>query len=87
MRNVTSSVSGLLPVSITKWFSNNETNANGSAPKADATDSSSDDETSENSVVVPVKRKRLSSPNISNNINTRGVCINYNFLHGLDWAL
>ncbi|CAH2034981.1 unnamed protein product, partial [Iphiclides podalirius] len=64
MKNVTSTVSYLLPSSITKWFSTPSTcNANGSTPTSDQTDSSSEDEIQGTSVVVqpPPKRMRYNS--------------------------
>ncbi|KAJ0184056.1 hypothetical protein K1T71_000479 [Dendrolimus kikuchii] len=70
MKNVTSRMSGLLPTTITKWFSNNSPNANGSAAKVDVTDSSSDDEAPETPSQVPAKRKRFTSPTICNNISS-----------------
>ncbi|RVE53109.1 hypothetical protein evm_002206 [Chilo suppressalis] len=64
VKNVTSRVSGLLPTSITKWFGSPSTsNANGSAPAADATDSSTEDEAPESPTTAqpPAKRARLNN--------------------------
>lgn len=64
VKNVTSRVSGLLPSTITKWFSSpSSSNANGSSMVADASDSS-DDEISETPVITqpPAKRMRYNSP-------------------------
>ncbi|XP_063546248.1 nuclear pore complex protein Nup153-like [Cydia strobilella] len=58
VKNVTSRVSGLLPATITKWFSSPRSSANGSAGGADATDSSTEDEGPESSVQPPSKRMR-----------------------------
>lgn len=65
VKNVTSRVSGLLPATITKWFSSpSSSSANGSTPTADATDSSTEDEAPESPVTnqPPAKRMRYSSP-------------------------
>ncbi|XP_037300079.1 nuclear pore complex protein Nup153 isoform X2 [Manduca sexta] len=65
VKNVTSRVSGLLPATITKWFSSpSSSNANGSAPAADITDSSTEDEATESPVSSqpPAKRMRYSTP-------------------------
>ncbi|XP_026744874.1 nuclear pore complex protein Nup153 isoform X2 [Trichoplusia ni] len=70
VKNVTSRVSGLLPSTITKWFSSpSSSNANGSAQMADATDSSTEDEACETPVITqpPAKRMRYSSPGTSYN--------------------
>ncbi|XP_063633295.1 nuclear pore complex protein Nup153 [Cydia splendana] len=58
VKNVTSRVSGLLPATITKWFSSPRSSANGSAGGADATDSSTEDEGTESPVQPPNKRMR-----------------------------
>ncbi|XP_063373170.1 nuclear pore complex protein Nup153 [Cydia amplana] len=58
VKNVTSRVSGLLPATITKWFSSPRSSSNGSAGGADATDSSTDDEGTESPVQPPNKRMR-----------------------------
>lgn len=66
MKNVTSRVSGLLPVTITKWFSSpSSSNTNGSAQTGDATDSSTEDEAPESPITLqpPSKRMRFSTPN------------------------
>lgn len=68
VKNVTSTVSYLLPSSITQWFNTSSTsNTNGSTPTADPTDSSSEDEIPETSVVVlpPQKRMRYNSSKIN----------------------
>lgn len=66
MKNVTSRVSGLLPATITKWFSGpSSSNTNGSAQTGDATDSSTEDEAPESPITVQPsssKRMRYSSP-------------------------
>ncbi|CAH0577925.1 unnamed protein product [Chrysodeixis includens] len=65
VKNVTSRVSGLLPSTITKWFSSpSSSNANGSTQMADATDSSTEDEACETPVITqpPAKRMRYSVP-------------------------
>ncbi|KAJ8737874.1 hypothetical protein PYW08_000469 [Mythimna loreyi] len=64
VKNVTSRVSGLLPTTITKWFSSpSSSNANGSATIFDASDSS-EDEAPDAPVITqpPAKRMRFSSP-------------------------
>ncbi|CAK1588505.1 unnamed protein product [Parnassius mnemosyne] len=65
VKNVSSTVSYLLPSSIKKWFSTPCTsNTNGSAQVADATDSSSEDEVPESPVTLsqpPPKRMRYNS--------------------------
>ncbi|XP_075991606.1 uncharacterized protein LOC142986792 isoform X2 [Anticarsia gemmatalis] len=66
VKHVTSRVSGLLPATITKWFSSpSSSNANGSAPLADATDSSTEDEAPESPIITqpPAKRMRINAPN------------------------
>ncbi|XP_026317217.1 nuclear pore complex protein Nup153 [Hyposmocoma kahamanoa] len=66
VKNVTSRVSGLLPATITKWFSSpSSSNTNGSAQTGDATDSSSEDEAPESPIALqpPAKTMRYSSPN------------------------
>ncbi|KAF9817113.1 hypothetical protein SFRURICE_013901 [Spodoptera frugiperda] len=68
VKNVTSRVSGLLP-SITKWFSSpRSSNANGSAPVADASDSSDDEvvDTPEVAQQPPAKRMRFNPPGTYN---------------------
>ncbi|KAL0851830.1 hypothetical protein ABMA28_000131 [Loxostege sticticalis] len=65
VKNVTSRVSGLLPATITRWFSSpSSSNANGSTQAADATDSSTEDEAPESPITTqpPSKRMRFSSP-------------------------
>ncbi|CAG5039375.1 unnamed protein product [Parnassius apollo] len=66
VKNVSSTVSSLLPSSIKKWFSSPSTsNTNGSAQVADATDSSSEDEVPESPTILsqpPTKRMRYNSP-------------------------
>ncbi|KAJ2954011.1 hypothetical protein O0L34_g2224 [Tuta absoluta] len=63
VKNVTSRVSGLLPAAVTKWFSSpSSSTANGSAPSADATDSSTEDEGPELATQPPSKRMRYTSP-------------------------
>ncbi|XP_061714283.1 nuclear pore complex protein Nup153-like [Cydia pomonella] len=58
VKNVTSRVSGLLPATITKWFSSPRSSANGSAGGTDATDSSTEDEGPDSPVQPPNKRMR-----------------------------
>uniref|UniRef100_A0A2A4JZJ3 RanBP2-type domain-containing protein n=1 Tax=Heliothis virescens TaxID=7102 RepID=A0A2A4JZJ3_HELVI len=68
VKNVTSRVSGLLPSTITKWFSSpSSSNANGSAPTAEASDSS-EDEATETPVITqpPAKRMRFNPPGTYN---------------------
>ncbi|CAH0703280.1 unnamed protein product [Spodoptera exigua] len=64
VKNVTSRVSGLLPSTITKWFSSpRSSDANGSMPVADASDSSDDEivESPEVPQQPPAKRMRFNS--------------------------
>ncbi|KAL4717859.1 hypothetical protein ACJJTC_001008 [Scirpophaga incertulas] len=75
VKNVTSKVTGLLPATITKWFSSPSTsNANGAtSPTADGTDSSTEDETTDTPVATqpPPKRMRFSSPiNATTNVDS-----------------
>lgn len=65
VKNVTSRMSGLLPSTITKWFSSqSSSNANGSVSTAEATDSSTEDEAPESPILspLPVKRMRFNKP-------------------------
>ncbi|XP_039763798.1 nuclear pore complex protein Nup153 isoform X2 [Pararge aegeria] len=68
VKNVTSRMSGLLPSSITKWFgSPSSSNTNGSAPVAESSDSSTEDEATDNPIAQPPsKRMRFSSPSLPN---------------------
>ncbi|XP_049884714.1 nuclear pore complex protein Nup153 isoform X2 [Pectinophora gossypiella] len=81
VKNVTSRVSGLLPATITKWFSSSpssSSNANGSTQTADVTDSSTEDEAPESPITTqpPSKRMRYSSPgNYHYSSETRSDCI------------
>ncbi|CAB3226154.1 unnamed protein product [Arctia plantaginis] len=67
VKNVTSRVSGFLPATITKWFSNaSASNTNGSVPTTEATDSSTEDEGPESPVAShppPAKRMRYTTSN------------------------
>lgn len=72
---MTSRVSGLLP-SITKWFSSpRSSNANGSAPVADASDSSDDEvvDTPEVAQQPPAKRMRFNPPGTYNHYSPADV--------------
>ncbi|XP_026760008.2 nuclear pore complex protein Nup153 [Galleria mellonella] len=92
VKSVTSKVSGLLPATIAKWFNfSDSANSNGSAPLADATDSSTEDEGMENSVLPrppPAKRVRSSSGNYNyysrletdTTVESTEQCIPYNTL-------
>ncbi|XP_073956016.1 uncharacterized protein isoform X2 [Choristoneura fumiferana] len=80
VKNMTSRVSGLLPATITKWFSSPKSSANGSAPAADATDSSTEDEAPESPASQPPAKRMRYSPGavygntdancVTNNIET-----------------
>ncbi|XP_028178375.1 nuclear pore complex protein Nup153 isoform X1 [Ostrinia furnacalis] len=73
VRNVTSRVSGLLPATITKWFSSpSSSNANGSTAAADATDSSTEDEAPESPITTepPPKRMKFSTAGNYNNFGS-----------------
>lgn len=76
VKNVTSRVSGLLPATITRWFSSpSSSNANGSTQAADATDSSTEDEAPESPITTqpPSKRMRFSSPGKFNHFGPNDV--------------
>lgn len=82
-KNITSRVSGLLPTTITKWFNggnSSHANANGSAPIADATDSSTDDEAPESPIIVQpaAKRMRFTTSSVIKNYNPREVNVSSN---------
>lgn len=62
VKNMTSRVSGLLPATITRWFSSPKSSANGSAPAADATDSSTEDEAPESPASQPPAKRMRYSP-------------------------
>ncbi|XP_013189358.1 nuclear pore complex protein Nup153 isoform X2 [Amyelois transitella] len=77
--SVTSKVTGLLPATITKWFSgSSQTNSNGSAPTAEVTDSSSEDEPEMASPITqpPQKRTRFNTPNHYN--TSEANCVTFN---------
>lgn len=68
VKNITYTVSHVLPSSIRKWFNaSSTTDVNGSTPMADPTDSSSEDEIPKTTVVIqsPPKRMRYSSPKMN----------------------
>lgn len=68
-------MSGLLPATITKWFSSPSSNTNGSAQTADATDSSTEDEGPESPInnQPPTKRMRFTSPGTYNQFGPSNV--------------
>ncbi|XP_021187946.3 nuclear pore complex protein Nup153 [Helicoverpa armigera] len=80
VKNVTSRVSGLLPSTITKWFSSpSSSNANGSTFTAEASDSS-EDEATETTVITqpPAKRMRFNPPGTYNHYSpTEAPCSSY----------
>lgn len=82
VKNVTSRVSGLLPATITKWFSSpSSSNANGSAQNVDGTDSSTEDEAPETPITTqpPPKRMRYTSPGEFNHYTQADVRANFFF--------
>ncbi|KAG7313046.1 hypothetical protein JYU34_000129 [Plutella xylostella] len=58
VKNVTSRMTGLLPATITKWFSSPSTTSNGSAQAADS-DSSTEDEAADPGPAQPPPSKRM----------------------------
>ncbi|XP_069365095.1 nuclear pore complex protein Nup153-like isoform X2 [Maniola hyperantus] len=67
VKNVTARMSGLMPASMSKWFGNpSSSNSNGSAPVAESSDSSTEDEAPEDQITQPLSKKmRYSSPSTS----------------------
>ncbi|XP_053623754.1 nuclear pore complex protein Nup153-like isoform X2 [Plodia interpunctella] len=82
--SMTSKVTGLLPEKITKWFSrsgSSQTNSNGSAPTAEVTDSSSEEEPELPSPVPQPPQKRIRY----NHYNTSETnCGSYNIEHAVE---
>lgn len=81
VKNVTSRMSGLLPATITKWFSSpSSSNTNGSAQTGEATDSSTEDEAPDSPIALqpPAKTMRYSSPSKFTYYGPTGVSI-YSF--------
>ncbi|XP_045784453.1 nuclear pore complex protein Nup153 isoform X2 [Maniola jurtina] len=68
IKNVTARMSGLMPASVSKWFGcPRSSNANGSAPVAESSDSSTEDEAPEDQIFQPLSKKMRYSPASTSN--------------------